>query len=104
MNEDRLHQLQAMLLKSPKDAFLLYGLAMEFKKKGQSQTALDYLQQVIEVDPLYCYAYFQRGQIFENLGEPEDARKAYQLGIDAAGRKGDAHAQQELQGALSMLE
>jgi len=104
MNDDRLNQLQAMLQKSPDDTFLLYGLAMEHKKREQGQTALEYLQKVIQLDPQYCYAYFQQGQIYENLGETDAARQAYQQGIDAAGRKGDAHAQQEMQGALSMLE
>jgi tetratricopeptide (TPR) repeat protein len=104
MGEDRLHQLQAMLQKSPNDTFLLYGLAMEYKKKEQPKTALEYLQRVIEVDPLYCYAYYQQGQILENQGEQEPARQAYQQGIEAAGRKGDAHAQQEMRSALSMLE
>lgn len=104
MNEDRLHQLQAMLQKSPNDTFLLYGLAMEYKKMEQPKNALEYLQRVIEVDPLYCYAYFQQGQVHENLDETQAARRAYQQGIDAATRKGDTHARQELEGALSMLE
>jgi Tfp pilus assembly protein PilF len=104
MNEDRLHQLQAMLQKSPDDTFLLYGLAMEYKKKEQPQNALEFLQRVIEVDPLYCYAYFQQGQVYENLGQTDAARLSYHQGIDAATRKGDAHARQEMEGALSMLE
>lgn len=104
MIEDRLHQLQAMLQKSPDDTFLLYGLAMEYKKKEQPQNALEFLQRVIEVDPLYCYAYFQQGQVHENLGQTDAARRSYQQGIDAATRKGDAHARQEMEGALSMLE
>lgn len=104
MNEKRLHQLQAMLQKSPNDTFLLYGLAMEYKKMEQPQNAIDFLNRVIEVDPLYCYAYFQQGQVYEKMGETESARRSYQLGIDAATRKGDAHARQEIEGAMSMLD
>ena len=100
----RMQQLQQMLERTPDDAFLLYGIALEYKKMKEPEQAMKYLQRVIEVDPGYCYAYFQRGQIQESMGDIEAARDTYLTGIDAAGRKGDAHARSELEGALSMIE
>jgi Tfp pilus assembly protein PilF len=97
-------QLRQMLERTPNDPFLLYGLAMEFKKANEPALALDYLSKTLTADPQYCYAYFQQGQVYELQGDLSAARSAYLAGIDAAGKKGDAHARSELEGALSMLE
>ncbi|MGH7175896.1 MAG: hypothetical protein ACREJC_00820 [Tepidisphaeraceae bacterium] len=101
---DRLSQLQQMLERTPDDAFLLYGIAMEHKKLGATEDALRFLKRTIEADPNYCYAYYQRGQLFAQIGDRESARRCYHHGIEAAGRAGDAHAREELQAALDLLE
>ena len=100
---ERLKKLQQMLEKQPGDAFLLYGIALEHKKAGDYSRAIDYLEQVLRVDGGYCYAYFQRGQVYEAMGDAESARRAYREGVEAALKKGDAKARDELQGALEML-
>ena len=97
-------QLQQMLQRSPDDPFLLYGMAMEHKKAGDAASALEYLQRVTQKDPNYCYAYFQRGQAHELLGQSEAARASYRAGIEAAERTRDTHAKEELTAALEMLE
>jgi len=101
---ERMQKLLAMLDKAPQDTFLLYGLAMEHKKAGQPQDAVNYFNRVIEIDPGYCYAYHQRGLVHESTGDLEAARRSYREGIAAAGRKGDAHAGEEIAAALSMIE
>jgi Flp pilus assembly protein TadD len=100
----RLEQLQKMLEREPNDTFLLYGLAMEHKKAGANELALQLLAKVVELEPSHGYAFFQQGQILENDGHIESARKAYREGIVAAQKSGDAHAKSELEGALLMLE
>jgi Tfp pilus assembly protein PilF len=100
----RLEQLEKMLAKEPGDTFLLYGLAMEHKKAGNADLALQLLEKVVQIDPGHGYAFFQRGQIEEMRGEMDAARKAYADGVAAATKSGDAHARSELEGALAMLE
>jgi tetratricopeptide (TPR) repeat protein len=100
----RMQQLQKMLERTPNDPFLLYGLGLEFKKANEPKLALEYLARTIAVDPGYCYAYFQQGQVHELLGDTSSAKSSYLEGIDAAAKKGDAHARSELEGALSMIE
>ena len=97
-------QLQKMLARQPNDAFLLYGIAMEYKKAGEATTALEYLGRVTENDPNYCYAYYQRGLVYESLGDTDAARRAYQEGIEAADRSSNAHAREELAAALEMVQ
>ena len=101
---DRLRQLQQMLDKTPQDTFLLYGIAMEHKKAGDAARAVEFFDRVIQLDPGYCYAYHQRGLVHESTGDLEAAKRSYREGVEAAIRKGDAHAQGEIQAALEMVE
>ena len=101
---DKLQKLQQMLEKQPRDAFLLYGLGMEYKKLKDYARAIEHFERVIEVDASYCYAYFQRGQAYELLGQSEAAKQSYRAGVAAAEQVGDAHAKEELQAALDMVE
>lgn len=100
---NRMHQLQQMLDKSPGDSFLLYGIAMEHKKAGDAAQAIEFFDRTIQSDSGYCYAYYQKGQTLESSGDESAARLAYRVGIDAAMKKGDAHAAGELQAALDSL-
>ena len=100
---DRMLKLAAMLDKSPNDAFLLYGLAMEHKKAGDAGAAIEYLDRTIAADRGYCYAYYQKGLLLQNVGDIESARRVYREGIAAAEAKGDAHGRSEIAAALEMI-
>lgn len=100
----RMQQLRKMLERQPDDPFLLYGLAMEFKKAGDALRALEYFDRTIAKDAGYCYAYYQRGLVLESEGDVEAAKRAYREGIDAAIKKGDAHARGEIEAALAGIE
>jgi Flp pilus assembly protein TadD len=100
----RLEKLKLMLEKSPGDTFLLYALALEHRKSGDTKAALEFLDKVIQHDWGYCYAYHQKGLTMESMGDLEGARRAYRQGIDAAARKGDRHAGEEITAALAMIE
>ncbi|HWP39850.1 MAG TPA: hypothetical protein VNL70_02905 [Tepidisphaeraceae bacterium] len=101
---DRLEKLLAMLGRQPDDPFLLYALAMEYKKLGEHSLAIEYFNRTIEADSNCCYAYYHRGQVQELAGQIEQARLSYRQGIQAAGRAGDEHARAELESALQLLE
>jgi len=101
---ERVQKLKEMLEKSPQDSFLLYALAMEYKKQGDGPAAIELLDKVILHEPGYCYAYYQKGQILESLGDSPAAARVYRQGIDAAVIKGDGHAREELAAALALIE
>lgn len=100
----RMAQLQKLLEKEPNETFLLYGLALEHKKAGNAARAVELLDRVMAIDPGYCYAYHQKGLVFESTGETDKAKAAYRAGIAAAQQKGDAHAAGEIAAALSLIE
>lgn len=101
---ERMQQLQKMLEEQPSDPFLLYGIAMEYKKIGDAPAAITNLDRVIVIDPGYCYAYYQKGQILEDLGHTDQAAAAYRAGVLAAKTKCDPHALAELTAALKAVE
>lgn len=101
---ERLAKLLKMAEREPSDPFLLYGIALEHKKAGEQSKALEYLDRVLRLDPGYCYAYHQKGLVYESAGDNDAAADAYRQGIEAARKKGDDHARQEIEGALQMLQ
>ena len=100
----RMRQLQQLLDRQPNDTFLLYGMALEFKKLRDADRALEYLDRVIALDHGYCYAYHQKGQVLEELGQLDSAKEVYREGIKASQEVGDGHAAGEIEAALAALE
>ncbi len=103
MANTRLEVLKQMVAERPGDSFLRYGLAMEYRNRGDLAAALAEFNGLMAADPDYAAAYFHAGQTLEGLGKPEEARDVYRRGIEVTARKGDQHARSELEGALDLL-
>ena len=101
---DRLATLSAMLEKKPRDAFLLYAMALEYRKKNDTPRAVEYFDKAIAVDPGYCPAWQQKAQALEAAGDIAAAKQAYRDGIAAAVQVGNSHAHEEMAAALAMIE
>lgn len=89
-----------MLAANPSNTFARYGLAMEYVKSGDLDSAVREFDAVLAVDASYAAAYFHGGQALEKLGRRDDAREYYRRGVAAAR---DPHARSELQAALDIL-
>lgn len=92
-----------MLEADPDDVFLHYALAMACIADGDVQLGLERLDQVIQRDPNYVAAYFQKGQVLAEQGETESAKQALARGIDVARHVGDTHAEREMTEFLEAL-
>jgi len=92
-----------MLDQNPRDSFARYGLAMEYAKSGELETAVAEFRRLLEMNPDYAAAYFHGGQTLEKLGRIQDAREIYSKGIEVTARTGDQHTRSELQAALDLL-
>lgn len=88
----------------PHDAFLTYGIALEHAKLGQLDQALAWLNKTLQIDPGYCYAYFQKGRILSEQGQTQEARQVLEEGIRQAQQAGDTHAAGEIAGLLETIE
>jgi tetratricopeptide (TPR) repeat protein len=96
----RIDILKQLLEQNPTSTFARYGLAMEYVKAGELETAIAEFKAVAAADPAYSAAYFQGGQTLEKLGRLSDARGFYREGI---AQTLDEHARSEMQAALDLL-
>ena len=96
-------KLEQMLEKSPQDTFLNFGLAMELAKQGHTEEALAQFDRVLQIDPTYLTAYFQKGSTLINAGRAPDAWIALSAGIAAARTIGDSHTESEMQAMLDTI-
>ncbi|MCC9604641.1 tetratricopeptide repeat protein [Blastopirellula sp. JC732] len=99
----RREQIEALLADDPNDAFLLYGLAMEYRKEGAYDEALTRFDQLIQQSPPYVAAFFMAGQMLAEAGRVNDARTWLRNGIEEAQRQGNGHAASEMSELLMTL-
>ena len=100
----RLDMLKSMLEQDPDDEFSRYALALELKKIGKVEPALEHLGELIERHPDYVPAYFMSSQYFAELGRMEEAKKRLKKGIAIATKMHDHHARKEMVEYLESLE
>jgi len=89
-------QLEKLLASNPDDVFLNFGLAMELAKQEPKDAALERFQRVIELDPDYTAAYYQKARLLIGLVRQAEAREVLTVGVAAAERVGDRHAATEM--------
>lgn len=104
MSTTRLQQIRAMLAESPTDSFLLFALAKEYEKLGQTEEALEQYEHLKAIDPGYVGLYYHLGKLLESRHRLEEALQVYRSGMEVADRAGDLHAKQELAAARLNLE
>jgi len=103
MESTRLEILKTMVEQQPEGAFGRYGLAMEYARLGDLDTAALEFETLLRHNPGYAAGYFHGGQTLEKLGRIEDARELYRAGINVTTANGDSHTRSELIAALQML-
>jgi tetratricopeptide (TPR) repeat protein len=101
--KSRKQQIEEMLAEDPSDAFLRYGLGMEYVGEERFEEAVRCFREAFQADPGYVPAFMQAGKFLDRLGRPQEARAAWEQGIVAARRKGDLHAAEEMQAMLAGL-
>ncbi len=103
MATNRVEILKEMLAQDTNNSFARYGLAMEYAKSGELESAVQEFEKLLAADETYVAAYFHSGQALEKLGRLDDARATYEKGIEASTRKGDLHTRSEIEAALNLL-
>ena len=100
----RLARLRQLVAKGSGGPFPLYGLAMEYKRLGRFEEALQAFGRLVDLHPQYVPAYYQFGSALVLSGEIGEARKTLARGIRIAESQGNQHAREELVRALEELE
>ena len=100
----RIEFLTQILADNPSDAFARYGLAMEYSKAGEVETALAEFRKLLEAHPDYTAGYFMAAQTLARADRVDEARAMLREGIASATRTGNQHARMEMEGMLQDLE
>jgi predicted Zn-dependent protease len=101
---DRIALLTQFLEQNPTDAFARYGLAMEYARAGEVDTALAEYKRLLEFHPDYVAAYQMAAQALLAAERVEEGRQFLRDGIQCAQRIGNAHAQSEMQALLDDVD
>ena len=100
---NRLEMLTQFLEQNPNDAFARYGLAMEYSRLGQIETALQQFSKLLEIHPDYTNGYFMAAQTLAKAERNDEARAMLQMGVQSAKRTGNQHALSEMSAMLEEL-
>lgn len=100
---NRLELLTQFLEQNPNDAFARYGLALEYSKLGQTETALRQFDKLLELHPDYSNGYFMAAQTLARVERNDEAKAMLLKGIDSAKRTGNRHALNEMSAMLEEL-
>lgn len=104
MDNWRLDHLKGLLREDPKDEFVLYALAQEHTKLEQLDEALACYKELQAVNSDYVGMYYHLAALYIELEQDEDAKGAFEQGIEVAKRLGDQHALGELMNAKTNFE
>ena len=100
----RRERIEDMLRETPDDdGFLRYALAMEYKAERNLAKAVECFRDLLRITPDYVAGYLQLGQLLNEMGDEDEAKRVFQDGIATAQRKGDTHAAGEMSNFLAML-
>lgn len=104
MEKKRVDHLLDMLSEDPKDSFLLYALALEYEKAGETQKAIAQLLTLTKEQPDYLATYYQLGQLLQLNNEFNKAKNYFEAGILLAQKQKNRKIEGELKEALSLLD
>jgi Tfp pilus assembly protein PilF len=97
---DRIATFKSFIARAPGDPFPRYGLAMEYKSRGDLAAAWTAFSELLAQFPDYVPTYLMAGGTLSSLGRRDEAADVYRRGIDVATRRADPHARGELETAL----
>jgi tetratricopeptide (TPR) repeat protein len=104
MTTTRIEKIQDMLKDDPKDSFLRYTLAMEYRKLDENEKSLELLTELANhEEPPYVAAFFMAAQQLVELDRIEEARTFLRDGIEEARRQGNSHAAAEMSELLAEI-
>ena len=100
----RHQQLKEMLENDPKDSFILFAIAMEYKNSGHTNDAIEQFQVLKSNDAKYVGLYYHLAKCYEEKMLTQQAMETYTEGILIATELNDLHAKSELMNEKMNLE
>jgi predicted Zn-dependent protease len=101
MGASRIDIFRQMLANDPSNTSVLFGLAKEFEKAGQYDDLVNTLLRYLEMTDDEGNAYGMLATAYERLGKQDEAKAAYERGIETAQRHGHPGMAEEYRSALA---
>ncbi|ADC89700.1 TPR repeat-containing protein [Thermocrinis albus DSM 14484] len=81
---DRLNYFLQLLEKDPNNPLVHYSLALEYKKKGHLEKAIEHMEKYLSMKEDEGAAYRLLAECYQELGDYEKAARALEEGIKQA--------------------
>lgn len=101
---DRIRALRRMLERRPDDARLRFGLALEHLSRGETAEGVRHLREYLEGADDEGNAWGRLGAALLELGRRDEARRAYERGVEQAERHGHPTMAEEFKAILEEWE
>ncbi len=88
MGTSRIELFKQMLVTDPGNTTVMFGLAKEYEKAGQHEELVAMLNRYLETTDDEGNAFGMLASAYEQLGQTEKAKEAYEKGIETAQRHG----------------
>ncbi len=100
----RLAMLEKLTSSAQADSFAFYCLALEYRKEGRVEDAVQSFETLRGRDAEYLPMYLMAGQLLREATRPADASAWLKQGIELAKQKSDSKALGELESELAQVE
>lgn len=84
MTASRIEIFKQMLVNDPVNSSILFGLAKEYEKAGQTVEMIETLERYLAISDDEGNAFGMLAHAYEKAGQLEKAKETYQRGVDAA--------------------
>lgn len=100
MTTSRIDIFKQMLVSDPVNSSILFGLAKEYEKTGQTDVMIETLERYIAVSDDEGNAFGMLARAYEKAGRRDKAKETFQRGIDAASAHGHPSMAEEYRTSL----
>ncbi|HKO61370.1 MAG TPA: hypothetical protein VJV03_09440 [Pyrinomonadaceae bacterium] len=101
MSTSRIEIFKQMLVNDPINSSILFGLAKEYEKSGQTPELIETLERYIAISEDEGNAYGMLAAAYEKTGQADKARETYQRGIEVAMSHGHPSMAEEYRAILN---
>jgi predicted Zn-dependent protease len=100
MATSRIEIFKQMLVNDPINSSILFGLAKEYEKVGQTDEMIETLERYLAIADDEGNAFGMLARAYEKAAQPDKAKAAYQRGVDAATAHGHPSMAEEYRALL----
>jgi predicted Zn-dependent protease len=101
MTASRIDIFKQMLVSDPINSSILFGLAKEYEKTGETQEMIETLERYLAISDDEGNGFGMLARAYEKVDQHDKARETYQRGIEAATAHGHPSMAEEYRSALA---